>query len=42
VRQGLAQVYTWTGEPNLALQIERSLLAVPAYFSYSYFLHDPA
>lgn len=42
VRQGLAQVYTWSGERDLAIETVRSLLAVPGYLCYGYLLLDPA
>ena len=42
VRQGLAQVYTWTGEADLALETVGSLLAVPGYLCYGYLKLDPA
>lgn len=42
VLQGLAQVYTWTGEKELALETLERLISIPGYLSYGYLLHDPA
>jgi TolB-like protein len=40
--QGLAQVYTWTGQPDRALEIIERLVKAPGYLSYGHLLHDPA
>jgi tetratricopeptide (TPR) repeat protein len=40
--QGLAQVYTWTGQPDRALEIIERLVKLPGYLSYGHLLHDPA
>jgi TolB-like protein len=42
VLQGLAQVYTWTGEKDLAMQTLQNLLKVPGYLTYGYLRVDPA
>jgi tetratricopeptide (TPR) repeat protein len=42
VQQGLAQVYTWTGEHDRALEIVERLVGSPGYLSYGHLLHDPA
>ena len=42
VLQGLAQVYTWTGEPDRALDVLQTLLSMPDYISYGYLKTDPA
>ena len=42
VRQGLAQVYTWSGEREQALDILRDLLSMPGYISYGYLKAGPA
>jgi serine/threonine-protein kinase len=41
VLQGLAQVYTWTGEVDRALELLQRLVSMPGYLSYGYLLHDP-
>lgn len=41
VLQGLAQVYTWSGEHDRAFDVLQSLLAMPGYISYGYFKTDP-
>jgi TolB-like protein len=41
VLQGLAQVYTWSGEKDRALDILKRLLAMPGYLSYGYLKADP-
>ncbi len=41
VLQGLARVYTWTGEPGRAIDLVERLLKMPGYLSYGYLLHDP-
>jgi hypothetical protein len=38
----LAQVYTWTGEKDLAMQTLQNLLKVPGYLTYGYLRVDPA
>jgi eukaryotic-like serine/threonine-protein kinase len=40
--QGLAQVYTWTGHHDRALEIIERLVKLPGYLSYGHLLHDPA
>jgi hypothetical protein len=42
VLQGLAQVYTWTGEKDKAFEVLRRLLSLPGYVSYGYLKMDPA
>ena len=42
IQQGLAQVYTWTGEHDRALEIIERLVKLPGYLSYGHLLHDPA
>jgi tetratricopeptide (TPR) repeat protein len=42
VLQGLAQVYTWSGERDRALDILKQLLGMPGYISYGYLKADPA
>ncbi|MEP6955650.1 MAG: hypothetical protein ABI883_02405 [Chthoniobacterales bacterium] len=42
VRQGLAQVYTWTGEPEAAIDILQELVTVPGYLTYGFLRVDPA
>jgi TolB-like protein/regulator of sirC expression with transglutaminase-like and TPR domain len=42
ILQGLAQVYTWSGEPERALDIVKQLLGMPGYVSYGYLKADPA
>ncbi len=42
VLQGLAQVYTWTGEKALALEAIKKLVHVPGFLDYGYLLRDPA
>jgi TolB-like protein/Tfp pilus assembly protein PilF len=41
ILQGLAQVHTWTGEKQLALDLVEQLLRIPGYLSYGHLLHDP-
>ncbi len=41
VLQGLAQVYTWTGEKDLALEVLEKLMSLPGYLSYGYLRVDP-
>ena len=40
--QSVAQVYTWTGEKQLALDALEQLVSQPGYLSYGYLRHDPA
>jgi len=40
--QGLAQVYTWTGDHDRALDQLQTLLGMPGYISYGYLKTDPA
>ncbi|HMG03869.1 MAG TPA: FlgO family outer membrane protein, partial [Chthoniobacterales bacterium] len=42
ILQGLAQVYTWTGDHNQAFPGLEALLAMPGYVSYGYLKTDPA
>jgi TolB-like protein/Flp pilus assembly protein TadD len=42
VLQGLAQVYTWTGETEKALELLRQLMNMPGYVTYGYLRVDPA
>jgi serine/threonine-protein kinase len=42
VRQGLAQVYTWTGEAQQALTVLEELMKQPGYLTYGYLRVDPA
>ncbi len=42
VLQGLAQVYTWTRQPDQALAILRELMKQPGYLTYGYLRVDPA
>jgi hypothetical protein len=42
VKQGLAQVYTWTSESEQALKILQELMKQPGYLSYGYLRVDPA
>lgn len=42
VLQGLAQVYTWTGEHDRAFDELEKLFRMPGYISYGYFKTDPA
>jgi tetratricopeptide (TPR) repeat protein len=40
VLQGLAQVYTWTAEKDLALEVLEKLMSLPGYLSYGYLRVD--
>ena len=42
VLQGLAQVYTWTGEREKALDLVRQLMTIPGYLTYGYLKVDPS
>jgi tetratricopeptide (TPR) repeat protein len=42
VLQGLAQVYTWTGETEKALDLVRQLMSIPGYLTYGYLKVDPS
>ena len=42
ILQGLAQVYTWTGDHDRALDQLQTLLGMPGYISYGYLKTDPA
>jgi tetratricopeptide (TPR) repeat protein len=42
VLQGLAQVYTWSGEKELALGVIENLVRHPGYLSYGYLRVDPS
>ena len=41
VLQGLAQVYTWIGDKDHAIQVLRDLLTVPGYVTKGYLRADP-
>jgi tetratricopeptide (TPR) repeat protein len=42
ILQGLAQVYTWTGDKDRALDELQKLIGMPGYLSYGYLKTDPA
>ncbi|HEY1582856.1 MAG TPA: hypothetical protein VGF73_07150, partial [Chthoniobacterales bacterium] len=42
VLQGLAQVYTWTGETGQALALIRQLMTIPGYLTPAYLKVDPS
>ena len=42
ILQGLAQVYTWTGDYDHAFDELQTLLGMPGYISYGYLKTDPA
>ena len=42
VLQGLAQVYTWTGETEKALELVQQLMKLPGYLTYGYLKVDPS
>jgi len=42
VLQGLAQVYAWTGEKDLAIKTLEQILTAPGYLTYGYLQVDPA
>ena len=42
VLQGLAQVYTWTGDPILVVQTLQKIMAMPGYLTRGYLTVDPA
>ncbi|HEY8649755.1 MAG TPA: hypothetical protein VIL70_02455, partial [Chthoniobacterales bacterium] len=42
ILQGLAQVYTWTGDHDHAFDELQTLLGMPGYISYGYLKTDPA
>jgi tetratricopeptide (TPR) repeat protein len=42
ILQGLAQVYTWTGDYDRALDVLQTLMGMPGYTSYGYLKTDPA
>jgi TolB-like protein/Tfp pilus assembly protein PilF len=41
VLEGLARVYTWTGEKDLAIDTLQKLLSVPGYLTVAYLKQDP-
>ena len=41
VLEGLARVYTWTGETDLAIDTLQQILAVPGYLTIGYLQRDP-
>ncbi|MBA3542866.1 MAG: hypothetical protein H0T83_00240 [Chthoniobacterales bacterium] len=42
VLYGLAQVYTWTGEKEKALELVEQLMKMPGYLTYGYLKVDPS
>jgi TolB-like protein len=42
VLQGLAQVYTWTGENERAFALVQDLMNIPGYLTYGYLKVDPS
>ena len=42
VKQGLAQVYTWSGQPEAAISLIEELLQEPGYLTYGYLRVDPS
>lgn len=42
VLTGLAQVYTWAGEKEKALELVRQLMVMPGYLTYGYLKSDPS
>jgi serine/threonine-protein kinase len=42
ILQGLAQIYTWTGDHDHAFSELETLLGTPGYISYGYLKTDPA
>jgi tetratricopeptide (TPR) repeat protein len=42
ILQGLAQVYTWSGDYDRAFEVLQRLLGMPGYISYGYLKTDPA
>jgi len=42
VLQGLAQVYTWTGERDRAIELVQRLMSMPGYLTAGYLKTDPA
>jgi hypothetical protein len=42
VLQGLAQVYTWMGDHDRAVDVVQTLIGMPGYTSYGYLKTDPA
>jgi hypothetical protein len=42
VLESLAQVYTWTGKKQRALELIEKLLTIPGYPSYGHLRVDPA
>ncbi|MFL6513967.1 MAG: hypothetical protein ACJ8M1_02980 [Chthoniobacterales bacterium] len=42
VLEGLARVYTWTGQKDLAVDTLRQVLSVPSYLTIPYLQKDPA
>src|SRR5438045_7872807 len=40
VLEGLARVYTWTGEKDLAIDTLHKVLSVPGYLTGAYLQHD--
>ena len=41
VLEGLARVYTWTGEKDVAIETLQEILAVPGYLTVGYLQRDP-
>lgn len=42
ILQGLAQVYTWSGKKDQALEVIQTLLSMPGYLTYGFLRIDPA
>jgi TolB-like protein/predicted Zn-dependent protease len=42
VKQGLAQVYTWSGQADAALPLLKELMKTPGYLTYGYLRVDPS
>ena len=41
VLEGLARVYTWTGQADLAIDTLEKVLSVPGYLTTGYLQRDP-
>ena len=41
VLEGLAQVYTWSGEPDRAIEVLQKLVSIPSYINYARLKFDP-
>ncbi len=42
VLEGLAQVYTWTNQPDHAIEVLQKLVSMPGYVSYGYLKRYPS